>query len=114
MTQRMQAIHRGVVCRLDPRHTEPLQDDPAGAIFMPRVGQGKVKTVDNSEPLSQVPTVLQFYHSHGPYDAADLKRGDYKFGQLTLIRGPESHAFVKWLKEQGVVVEVPEFIAKGI
>lgn len=72
---------------------------------MPRVGQGKAE-VSSAEPQ----TVLEFYHSHGPYDAANLLVDGFKFGQLTLIRGPESHAFVKWLREQGVVVEVPTFL----
>lgn len=43
-----------------------------------------------------------------PYDNADIMNGDYRVGQLVLIRGQGSKSFVDKLRLAGFIIEATE------
>ena len=60
---------------------------------MPKVGQIKQKPAKYS---------LRFIDVQTEYDSADLLLGNYRIGQVILVRSEESKKFLQFLKSVGV------------
>lgn len=67
---------------------------------MPKVGT--LPTKPKAKPITI--DYVGYADTAAPYDIADLRSGEFRFGQLTLINCEETREFIKLLKSVGVKV----------